>query len=92
MSSTRDDYIAKYGYDAVRKANGEDYEERQEALRDWFAGMALQGIIAGKSFTHDDLQRIGLTHKELRDAQISDAYATADAMLKARGDQSPPKR
>jgi hypothetical protein len=63
--------------------NGEHWNGM--SMREWFAGMALQGIIAGKSFTHGDLSRMGLTHQQLREAQIKDAYTTADAMLEARG-------
>lgn len=43
------------------------------SLRDWFAGMALQGIIAG-TFTHmGDL-----------DGFVKDAYEYADAMIVRR--------
>ena len=43
------------------------------SLRDWFAGMALQGIIANPANNQRDIQQ---------DAAL--AYETADAMLKAR--------
>ena len=70
--STRDDYIQKYGVDAVRRANGEDYHERMEALRDWFAGMALQGLLTTERQGVGDLD------------WVNRAYQIADEMLKAR--------
>ena len=44
-------------------------------LRDWFAGMALQGILAG---TPDSICTI--------DEYANEAYQYADAMLKKRGE------
>jgi hypothetical protein len=41
-------------------------------LRDWFAGKALEGLLAGRGAAH--------THE----SRAVDAYAYADAMLKAR--------
>lgn len=75
--STRDDYISKYGYDAVSRAN--DPENTQE-LRDWFAGMALQGLLAfeGSQNGEDFIIKRDVEH----------AYKYADAMLKARGNES----
>ncbi len=44
--------------------------DKYEALRDWFAGMAMQGLIPIWRGSHEDLPL--------------DAYRFADAMLKAR--------
>ena len=46
--------------------------ERGMPLRDWFAGMAMQGLLADSS--------IHGTHAEI----ANNAYGFADAMLKAR--------
>lgn len=46
------------------------------SLRDWFAGMALQGFCAKSGRPLFDL---------LADGRARDAYTVADAMLKARG-------
>lgn len=49
-------------------------------LRDHFAGLAMQGILAGEGLVNmpDGIAAVGeLAH---------DAYAVADAMLKARGE------
>lgn len=49
----------------------------REALRDWFAGMALQGILAGV---------MDKTSFQIKwDMAAQGAYYAADAMLKARG-------
>lgn len=40
-------------------------------LRDWFAGMALQGLLASKSVYHFD-------------TASAEAYSAADAMMEAR--------
>ena len=45
-------------------------------LRDWFAGMALQGFLAGNPDADCGFE--GYAH---------DAYKTADAMLKKRGEK-----
>lgn len=42
-------------------------------LRDYFAAQALQGILVGRTLLHDEW--------------AADAYAMADAMLKARGEK-----
>ena len=47
------------------------------SLRDWLAGMALQGLIAGLAHTE--------VWAELSEQQLAyDAYLQADAMLTAR--------
>ena len=45
------------------------------SLRDWFAGMAIQGMLAGR--------KCALTNVALGD-MISSAFVIADAALKAR--------
>lgn len=45
------------------------------SMRDWFAGMALQGLLA--SMTMDDVVEI--------DATARDAYRYADSMIKEMG-------
>jgi hypothetical protein len=42
------------------------------SLRDWFAGKALEGLLAGRGATHS------------YEGRACDAYKYADAMLKAR--------
>jgi hypothetical protein len=44
------------------------------SLRDWFAGKALEGLLAGR----------GATHSHSYEGRACDAYRYADAMLKAR--------
>lgn len=44
-------------------------------LRDYFAAKALQGLITGKNY-------------HIKKEAVIEAYAFADAMLKARGEQS----
>ena len=54
-------------------------EQQQQGmtLRDWFAGMALQGMLAGRQNT--------ASNDFVADAD--ECYLFADAMLKARGDE-----
>jgi hypothetical protein len=47
------------------------------SLRDWFAGQALAGMLAGEPGAHLATPRIGI-----------EAYAVADAMLAARNSTS----
>lgn len=47
------------------------------ALRDWFAGMALQGVMSGVNMR--DLTTY------MPDYAANEAYKIADAMIKARG-------
>lgn len=50
-------------------------------LRDWFAGMALQGDLAGET----EHFRTEATNKHTREENLAiNAYRIADAMLKAR--------
>lgn len=73
MTSTRDEYIEKYGIEAVQRANGEIPPE--VTMRDWLAGMALQGLLASTQ-----------ANIEMPGDEISGwSYDIADAMLKARG-------
>lgn len=48
------------------------------SLRDWFAGQALMGLLAGRqnNYDHADIAKI-----------IHEAGCLADAMLKERGDE-----
>ena len=48
------------------------------SMRDYFAAQAMQGAIAHGLFSRDDYQDVPA------DVIASDAYALADAMLKAR--------
>ncbi len=50
----------------------------EQSLRDWFAGMALQGLLAGPG--GDDYEN------EPEGFAAMSAYAYADAMMKARGE------
>lgn len=52
--------------------NGDVESSSGMSLRDWFAGMALQG-------------RLTLKDGRTRDEIVEDAYDDADAMLKERG-------
>lgn len=54
----------------------ESHSQQGMSLRDWFAGMALQGFCAKSGRPLFDL---------LADGRARDAYTVADAMLKARG-------
>ena len=56
--------------------NPDTFTSSGMSLRDWFAGMAMQGILASS-----DNQNGGYVTLE---AMASDAWKTADAMLKAR--------
>ena len=47
-------------------------------LRDWFAGMALQGLLAGRKTVATDYAN------NYAKAILEDSYKYADAMLKAR--------
>jgi len=51
------------------------------SLRDWFAGMALAGMIA-KYGVSDDLN--GLMTQSTPNCQATDSYALADAMIVRR--------
>ena len=56
-------------------------DERQwgMSLRDWFAGMAIQGLLARG--IHPDIE---ISAQGYRDAAAVESYQQADAMLKAR--------
>jgi hypothetical protein len=49
--------------------NGYQWTEHGMSLRDWFAGMAMQGMVGAPAS---------------REAKATSAYALADAMIKAR--------
>ena len=53
------------------------------SLRDWYAGMALQGLMAN---SHRGVVKAFSDHGDGADTAFAEsAYAFADAMLKARG-------
>ena len=54
-------------------------------LRDWFAGMALQGIVA--SFAHPQARYVCVNDDNMK-LTVGDAYKIADAMLEARNAKS----
>ena len=56
-----------------------DVEYTGMSLRDWFAGMALQGYLANPSVNADDLW------SRSKEAASESHYQWADAMIKARG-------
>lgn len=55
------------------------------SLRDWFAGMALQGIEIDKLFDEYSVIENGQAHASKYVAVI--AYSIADAMIARRGDE-----
>lgn len=61
-----------------RTANDEHYEISQTGmtLRDWFAGMALQGLLSGMA-SHDECEII-------MGEMAEKCFEQADAMMKAR--------
>jgi len=60
--------------DAYHPSGQIAYGRKGMTLRDWFAGQALAGLLAGRGNNGD---------KALNWANV--AYAIADAMIKARG-------
>lgn len=54
------------------------------ALRDWFAGQALNGLFANL-YALTDVQRNQCPSKHLEELAAHLSFAAADAMLKARG-------
>lgn len=82
----------------IRVQSGYDYEMKRPAyetqvqistgmsLRDWYAGMALQGILAAsKSYALDPSNRGSMDSPSFGKLFSQHAYIYADAMLKARG-------
>ena len=67
-----------------RPASDSNYSQQDIPLRDWFAGQALTGYLAGRHNSPHDI----LTNYEARRVAC-DCYTYADAMLAARkgGDQ-----
>lgn len=53
------------------------------SLRDWFAGMALQGILSANA-----AMPVGVTKEQVDSIIAREAYCSADAMIKAREQQS----
>lgn len=56
----------------------EDLTSGGMSLRDWYAGMALQGLLASRPLDGGDADRMAENASAL-------SYIVADAMLKARG-------
>ena len=69
---------------------GSQYQFGGMSLRDWFAGMALCGWLNGREapFTVEDDSGCG---REVMRGLAVLSYAAADAMLKARAPDEPPK-
>lgn len=61
------------------------YQEPGMSLRDWFAGLALQGLLAnsGGPVQRHNERGWDFVNCELKEVAYT-AYAVADAMLKAR--------
>jgi hypothetical protein len=58
--------------------------QRGMSLRDWFAGMALQGLLSN---SHPQVVKSFARHNENAGTAFAEsAYAFADDMLKARGE------
>ena len=58
-------------------------------IRDWFAGMALQGIMSDPDFNSDfeyPNPEFGKPNIIVRDTMAERCYRMADAMMKARGE------
>lgn len=60
---------------------------RDMTLRDWFAGMALQGMCANPDITAA-MSEQGMKPYEIRDSFASSAYAQADDTLLKREQKS----
>jgi hypothetical protein len=60
--------------------NGYQWTEHGMTLRDWMAGQAIQAIIVATSAGQHHLEGDG----DIGDLMARDAYALADAMIKAR--------
>ena len=68
---------------------GSDYVKAQEgmSLRDWFAGHALAGILAGGSSWNSVANEVMKNEGLIGDVSTSEvAYRFADEMLKARSE------
>lgn len=78
--STRDEYIRKYGYEAVAAANGE--LSTQMTKREAYAMAALQGILANPDISGAACKN-GIGPIEFRKITSEAAFHQADAMLKA---------
>jgi len=80
MRTTQDDGGPAFPLPASTQPNGDhQWQEYGMSLRDWFAGMALQGIIAKHP------PRSGCIEDDQDEQAFANgAYAYADAMLSAR--------
>ncbi len=57
----------------------------ENSLRDWFAGMAMQGVLSNSHVDVRDFTSVDNPVEEIEDKWISEAcYILADAMLEAR--------
>lgn len=74
----REEYMAM-----MREANSPETKDRN--LRDWFAGMALQGLLAnpGGPIQANGMSGWGWTNCDQRDV-VQAAFGIADDMLAAR--------
>lgn len=66
------------GGPAFPSPTGNPIQDGQLTLRDWFAGMALQGILAGTPYNDFNFASEEIAHDVY--------YSFADAMLKVRGE------
>lgn len=64
----------------VENGDGSFTHYKGASLRDWFAGMALQGMLANTDDSDAALHRVGALMKLV----AINAYEAADAMLAAR--------
>jgi hypothetical protein len=82
--------ITAFDEDGVPLGSGITGFDRGMCLRDWFAGMAMQGLLAKEGCQSDTLTQTLIGTDPSRDAEMfafSDAeraYCYADAMLAAR--------
>lgn len=67
-------------------------EVRGMSLRDWFAGMAIQGLLANPGGPIQESVMDGGNWGNCTPMQVAQqAYGVADAMLEARGQNEPPR-
>ena len=55
-------------------------------LRDWFAGMAIQGILANPDIS-EAASKVNLSTRIFRDSCVDSAFKVAEAMLRAREEE-----
>jgi len=64
-------------WDITSQAN---YTEHGMTLRQWYAGMAMQGMCANSDISKS-MDRVGLEPKEARESIVESAFKTADLMI-----------